>query len=171
MSNKAQTTYTFIRFKNYFENYTDYGIKCVQSDWGGEFRLLEFYLETQGTGFKHSCPYSSHQNGRTEWKHRHIIETASTLLAQAKLPLKIWWEPCKTTIYLINTLSSSVLKNQTSYDKLLHQESDCSFLKIFECACYPHLTPYNNHKLQFRPSNCIFIIIITIVDIKEPIYK
>ena len=32
-----------------------------------------------------------------------------------------------------------------------------AFLKVFGCACYPFLRPYNNHKLQFRTSKCLFL--------------
>jgi hypothetical protein len=30
-------------------------------------------------------------------------------------------------------------------------------LKIFGCACWPHLRPYNKHKLSFRSKPCVFI--------------
>lgn len=37
------------------------------------------------------------------------------------------------------------------------QEPDYKFLKVFGCACYPHLRPYNNNKLQFHSLQCIFL--------------
>lgn len=66
LNDKAQTTNIFIKFKELVENQTDYKIKCVQSDWGGEFRPLRNYLQTQAINFRHPCPYTSHQNGRIE---------------------------------------------------------------------------------------------------------
>jgi hypothetical protein len=30
-------------------------------------------------------------------------------------------------------------------------------MRVFGCACWPHLRPYNQHKLDFRSKPCIFI--------------
>jgi hypothetical protein len=30
-------------------------------------------------------------------------------------------------------------------------------LKIFECACWPHLRAYNEHKLVFHCKECVFL--------------
>lgn len=30
-------------------------------------------------------------------------------------------------------------------------------LKVFGCACYPHLRPYNRNKLQYRYANYVFL--------------
>jgi hypothetical protein len=30
-------------------------------------------------------------------------------------------------------------------------------LKCFGCACWPHLQPYNCHKLEFRYKPCVFL--------------
>lgn len=97
--------------------------------------------------FRHPCPYTSRQNGKVERKHRHIIETSLTLLAQSKLPLKFWWEACETVVYLLNRLPTYVFNHKSLYAKLYQNESDYSLLKTFGCTRYPHLRPYNNHKL------------------------
>lgn len=73
--------------------------------------------------------------------------TTLALLAQSKLPLKFWGDACKTAIYLINRLPTSVLNHKCPYAKLHQNELDYNLLKTFECAYYPHLRPYNNHKL------------------------
>ena len=31
------------------------------------------------------------------------------------------------------------------------------FLKVFGCACFPFLRPYNHNKLHFRSTKCVFI--------------
>ena len=30
-------------------------------------------------------------------------------------------------------------------------------MKVFGCACFPYLRPYNSHKLDFRIAKCVFI--------------
>jgi histone deacetylase 1/2 len=40
---------------------------------------------------------------------------------------------------------------------LLHELPDYTFLKVFGCACCPHLRPYNKHKLEFRSKKCVFL--------------
>lgn len=49
--------------------------KCLQLDWGTEFRLVTSYLATQGIQFRHPCPYIHHKNEIIECKHRHIMKT------------------------------------------------------------------------------------------------
>jgi len=90
-------------------------------------------------------------------KHRHIVETGLTLLAQSKLSLRHWVDVFNTAVYLINRLPTLVLKHQSPYVKLLQKNPDYSFLKVFGCACYPLLRPYNNHKLMYRSKRCLFL--------------
>ena len=59
--------------------------------------------------------------------------------------------------YLINRLPSPVIQNQTPFERLFHQTPNYEMLRTFGCACWPNLHPYNNHKLQFRSKQCIFL--------------
>ncbi|WVZ95953.1 hypothetical protein U9M48_041653 [Paspalum notatum var. saurae] len=104
-----------------------------------------------------SCPYAHQQNGSAERKHRHIIEVGLSLLAQASMPLKFWDEAFPTATYLINRLPSKVIHDQTPFERLLHKSPDYSHLRVFGCACWPNLRPYNTHKLQFRSKQCVFL--------------
>jgi hypothetical protein len=40
---------------------------------------------------------------------------------------------------------------------LFHETPDYTFLRVFGCACWPNLRPYNNHKLAFRSTQCVFL--------------
>ena len=79
------------------------------------------------------------------------------MLAKSHLPNTYWVEAFSTAIYLINRLPTSVLDNKSPYQVLLNNEPDFSSLKVFGCACYPLLRPYNDHKLMFRSKRCIFL--------------
>jgi hypothetical protein len=40
---------------------------------------------------------------------------------------------------------------------LFGREPDYNFLRVFGCACWPNLRPYNAHKLEFRSKRCAFL--------------
>jgi hypothetical protein len=96
------------------------------------------------------------QNGSAECKHRHIIETSLSLLAHAYVPLKFWDEAFQMATYLINRLPSKVIDDSSPLESLFNQTSDYAFLHTFGCACWPHIHPYNSHKLKFRYKQCVF---------------
>ena len=77
-------------------------ILSFQSDWGGEFQALTTYLKENGIHHRISFPYTPEENGTAERKHRHLIETALTLLKNASLPKKFGDEAVSTSTFLIN---------------------------------------------------------------------
>ncbi|GKV28306.1 hypothetical protein SLEP1_g37376 [Rubroshorea leprosula] len=80
---------------------------------------LQSFLKEQGTLPQQSCPYTSKQNGRAERKHRHILDSARALLISSSCPERFWG----AAAYLINRIPSSVLNNQSPYERL-HGTSD-----------------------------------------------
>lgn len=132
-------------------------IKSVQTDGGGEFRPFTQFLTTLGITHRLTCPHTHHQNGSVERKHRHIVETGLTLLANAKLPLHYWDHAFLTATYLINRLPSPILNNKSPFFLLQLQIPDYKFLKSFGCSCFPFTRPYNNHKLELRSKECVFL--------------
>ena len=80
-----------------------------------------------------------------------------TLLAQARLSLKFWWDSFVSSVYLINRLSTPVLNQCSPYQKLYSQKPNYSFLRVFGCTCYPYLRPYNYHKSEFGSSKYVFL--------------
>jgi len=60
------------------------------------------------------------------------------------------------SVYLINCMPTLVLDNRSPFDCLFQQSPDYNFLRTFGCLCFPFLRPYNNHKLDFRSSPCVF---------------
>jgi hypothetical protein len=159
LKQKSDIFECFIKFKCLIENLLSCKIKQFQTDGGGEYtsHLFKQYLSKHGIHHRITCPHTSQQNGIAERKHRHVIETGLALLAQSHLPPKYWVEACLTAVYLINRMPSYTLHNSTPYTKLFRAEPSYSDLRVFGCACYPLLRPYNKHKLEFRSKQCIFL--------------
>lgn len=75
-------------------------------------------MHSKGIIHQSSCPHTPQQNGAAERKHRHIVDTARTLLVNANVPLKFWGDDVLTAGYLINRMPSSVLNNQVPHSLL-----------------------------------------------------
>ena len=73
-------------------------------DMGSEYKPLYKMLDDLGVARRHSCPHTHQQQGRVERKHRHVVDIGLTLLAQAQMPLKFWWEAFASATFLINGL-------------------------------------------------------------------
>ncbi|KAH9751748.1 retrovirus-related pol polyprotein from transposon RE1 [Citrus sinensis] len=154
---KSEALDTFKFFKNLVEKQIGCSVKALQSDWGGEYRSFQQFLAQEGVVFRHSCPHTHHQNGVVERKHRHIVETGLTLLAQATIPLSFWWESFHTASFLINRMPTSILNNLSPFTKLYGRKPDYHFLRTFGCSCYPFLRPYSQHKFNFHIQKCVMI--------------
>jgi len=73
------------------------------------------------------------------------------------MPLKFWDQAFLTATYLINILPSRVLENKTPVELLLKEKPQYTSLRVFGCACWPNLRPYNTRKLAFRSTQCVFL--------------
>jgi hypothetical protein len=159
LKHKSQVLSTFVHFKSTLENLLNYKLKVLRTDCGGEYTdsAFQHYCSSQGIFHQFSCPHTPQQNRVAERKHRHIIETALTLISQSSLPLSYWPYAFASSIFLINRLPTVSLHLKSPWEVLFHTPPDYSFFKVFGCSCYPLLTPYNKHKLQFKSQECIFL--------------
>jgi hypothetical protein len=73
------------------------------------------------------------------------------------MPLKFWDEAFLAATFLINRTPSKVINFQTPIERLFSVKPHYSSLRIFGCACWPNLRPYNQHKLEFRSKECVFL--------------
>ena len=79
------------------------------------------------------------------------------MLSQASLPSSYWSFAAQNAVSLINILPTSVLHWVSPWTKLFSTTPDLTQLKVFGCACYPNLRPYNTHKLEPKTRECVFI--------------
>ncbi|KAD6118667.1 hypothetical protein E3N88_09938 [Mikania micrantha] len=96
-------------------------------------------------------------NGVVERRHRHVVETGLTLLAHSHVPHRFWHFAFDTAVYLINRMPSRTTSRMSPFEQLFKRKPDLSFLRVFGCKCYPHLRPYNKHKMDFRSTSCVFL--------------
>ncbi|XP_042982037.1 uncharacterized protein LOC122311522 isoform X1 [Carya illinoinensis] len=154
---KSDVLSVFIQFQKQVELQFNSKIQSLQSDWGGEYRALHTLFKNQGIFHRISCPHTHQQNGAVERKHRHIVETGLALMAHASLPQKFWADSFHTAVYLINRLPTPLLHHQSPFEKIFSKTPNYNMLKVFGTACWPHLWPYNRHKLDLRSTKCLFI--------------
>jgi hypothetical protein len=141
LQSKSGVFLSFTKFKALVENLFSSSIKQFQSDGGGEFVSNQFknYLEANGITHHISCPHTIQQNVLAERKHCHVIKIGLSMLAQFGLSKAFWVESFLTTIFFINRLPTTVLKDRCPFSVLFNQAPDYSILRTFGYACYPLL--------------------------------
>ena len=157
LKNRSEVFDIFHEFQALVERRLGHKIITMQTDWGGEYEKLNFFFKKIGITHHVSRPHAHQQNGSAERKHRHIVEVGLSLLAQASMPLKYWDEAFITATYLINRIPTKVLDFSTPLETLFQEKPDYSVLRIFGCACWPNLRPYNTRKLEFHSKQCVFL--------------
>jgi len=117
MKNKGEVYSIFVSFHAFLVTQFSATLRIFHSDGGGEYLNNPFkqYLLTKGIIHHISCSYTPEQNGLAERKHKHILETAITLLQTANLPSKFWFHACATSIYLINQMPCPILQFKSLY--------------------------------------------------------
>lgn len=129
----------------------------LYTDGGGEFTKLASYLQQNGIQHLVSPPYTPQRIAIVERRHRHIIETAKTILHQASLPPIFWSYACQQATFLINKMPTPILQNKSPHEVLFKAKLNYESIKVFGCLCYPWLRPYTKHKLQPRSFPCVYL--------------
>ncbi|PKU80711.1 putative mitochondrial protein [Dendrobium catenatum] len=120
---------------------------------------FSFQNQLRSKGIQHqvACPYTPEKNGVVERKHRHILDTARTMLHYSSIPHTYWPEAVTTTVHLINRLPSPTTWQKTPVQLMFNIKPDYKHLRPFGCACFPLLPPRSHNKLQPNFILCVFI--------------
>jgi histone deacetylase 1/2 len=157
LKQKSDVENIFLHFQTYVEHHFNTKIKVIQTDWEGEYHRLNTYFSKYGIQHLLACPYTHEQIGAVERRHRQIVEMGLALLAYANLPKPYWEDAFLTVVYIINRLPTKILNHFSLFEKAYHQKQNYNFMRVFGCACWPNLRPYNKHKFDYRSKTCIFI--------------
>jgi hypothetical protein len=134
-------------------------IKCFRCDLGREYTSNKFcqLLALDGTIHQTSCTDTPEQNSVAERKHRHIVETARSLLLSAFIPSEFWGEAVLTAVSLINTIPSSHSSGLSHFEKLYGYVPDYSSFRVFSCTCFVLRPHVERSKLSSRSAICVFL--------------
>jgi transposase InsO family protein len=115
LNSKDEVLGKFKEFKSLVENLSEKKIKILRSDNGGEYTSNEFGRFCIDVRIKRelATPYNPQQNGVAERKNRTIMEAVKTIIHDQDLPMHLWDEVARTTIYVQNKLSHSALEFKT----------------------------------------------------------
>ena len=86
-----------------------------------------------------TTPYNPQKNGVIERKNRTIMEVERTMLHDQDLPMHLWEEASKTTVYVQNHTANRVLENKTPEEVFFGKKPKVSHLEIFGCIVYIHI--------------------------------
>ncbi|KAI3742562.1 hypothetical protein L1987_60248 [Smallanthus sonchifolius] len=79
-----------------------------------------------------SAPYTPQQNGVAERKNRTLIETARTMLSDAKLPVTFWAEAVNTACHVLNRVLVMKRHNKTCYELINNRPPNLDYLVPFD---------------------------------------
>ena len=102
LKSKDEVLQKIKEFKVLIENHSEKKIKTLRLDNGGEFTSGEFNDFCKRSGIKRelSTPYNPQQNGVAERKNRTIMEAARTMLNDQDMPMDLWEEAARTSVYV-----------------------------------------------------------------------
>jgi hypothetical protein len=156
MKNRSDFFDIYCMFRAMVKTQHNAVIKCFRCDLGGEYTSNKFseLLTFDGTIHQTSCTDTPQQNGVAERKHRHIVETARSLLLSASVPSEFWGEAVLTAVHVINRIPSSVTSGLSPFEKLYNSTPDYSSLKVFGSTCFVLRPQVERSKLSSRSAMC-----------------
>ncbi|KAL6335243.1 hypothetical protein AAG906_029478 [Vitis piasezkii] len=116
------------------------------------------YMSHNGILHQTSCVDTPSQNGVAERKNKHLLEMTCALMFQMKVPKQFWADAVSTACFLINRMSTVVLKGDIPY-KVIHLQKSLFPIepRIFGCTCYVRDTRSSVTKLDPKALKCVFL--------------
>ena len=94
--------------------------------------------------------YNPQQNGISERKNRTIMEAARAMLHDQDIPMHLWAEAARTTVYVQNRTPHRALENKTPEEDFSGKKPKVIHLRIFSCPVYIHIPKEKGKNLQER---------------------
>ena len=141
------------------KNQTDRNIDILQYDNGEEFTLDEFKELYRESRIKRELrtPYDIQQNGVAEQTKRSIMEATKAMLHDQDLPMNLWVEATRTTVYVQNHTPHQVLDNKNPEEAFSGVKPEVSHLRIFGFPVYLHVPKEKRTKLDSSGRKGVFV--------------
>ena len=148
----------FLEWKALVEKATKKKIRTLRTDNGGEYTSTQFqeYLKAEGIRHELTVPKTPQQNGVAERLNRTLVETARSMLLDAKLPKQFWAEAISTAVYLKNRSPSKAL-NMTPYEVWHGRKSKVNHFRVFGSDAYAHISRDERAKFDSKTRKCIML--------------
>ena len=93
-------------------------LKTLCTDNGSKYTSKKFEDFLKSEGVRHECTIhkTPEQNGVAEHLNRTLVESARSMLLDAKLPHEFWAEAISTTVYLRNRCPTKAVNIMTPYE-------------------------------------------------------
>ncbi|MCO5609397.1 hypothetical protein L7F22_063623 [Adiantum nelumboides] len=149
----------FQHYVSMVENETDCKVQTLRTDRGGEYMSGAFKDFLGKKGIKHQCtmPYTPQQNGVAERKNKSLMEMARCMLKAKSLPHKLWMEAVACAAHVLNRCPTRALKTITPYESWYDRKPSVSYLRVFGCLAYAHISQQLRGKLDDKAVKCIFV--------------
>ncbi|MBW0524749.1 hypothetical protein O181_064464 [Austropuccinia psidii MF-1] len=160
ISNKSNCFEAFRSFKAFVEKQTNFRIKKVVSDNGGEFFEGSFrqYLLKEGIESLLTAPHTPQQNPFVERANQTLMERVRCLLLDSKLSFDWWGEAVSTETYLLNRTPVSSLSFKTPFETIFNYAPKMNHLHPFGCPVYIHVNKASlKSKLHPRAEKGFFL--------------
>ena len=92
-------------------------------------------------------PHTLQQNGVAERKNMTMVGAAKAMLFDQGLPLFLWAEAYRTTVYIQNMCPHTTLGRKTSEEVFTGTRTDVIHIHIFGSVFYCHVHADNRNKL------------------------
>ena len=158
LKTKDQVFDYFLEWKAFVEKATKKKIRTLRTDNGGEYTSTRFqeYLKAEGIRHELTVPKTPQQNGVAERLNRTLVETARSMLLDAKLPKQFWAEAISTAVYLKNRSPSKVL-NMTPYEVWYGRKPKVNHFRVFGSDAYAHIPRDERAKFDSKTRKCIVL--------------
>eukprot|EP00253_Pinus_taeda_P012436 PITA_12436 len=134
MKHKDEAFEKFQSFKALVENESEYKIKCLRPDRGGEFTSNEFFdfCEEHGIRREFSTARTPQQNGVVERMNRIVQQMARAVLDEFGTPATFWGEDAYAAVVILNKTNVQLGKLEPRADEgILFSYSPYS--KAYKC--------------------------------------